>query len=70
MVTGVIERSKVAGEDLKAAGSLGFSDLDGRLGLKNLAHCISFAYLYVNESICGLPSSLNEIPKAGWSRHG
>ncbi len=35
MVTGVIERSKVAGEVLKAAGSLGFSNLDGRLGLKN-----------------------------------
>ena len=35
MVTGVIERSKVAGEDLKAAGSLVFADLDGRLGLKN-----------------------------------
>lgn len=35
MVTGVIERSKVAGEDLKAAGSLVFSNLDGRLGLKN-----------------------------------
>lgn len=35
MVTDVIERSKVAGEDLKAAGSLGFSDLDGRLGLEN-----------------------------------
>ena len=31
MVTGVIERSKVAGEDLKTAGSLGFSDSDGHL---------------------------------------
>ncbi len=70
MVTDVIERSKVAGEDLKAAGSLVFSDLDGRLGLKNLAQLISCSYSYFNESICGLPSSLNEIPKAGWSRHG
>jgi hypothetical protein len=68
MVTGVIERSKVAGEDLKTAGSLGFSDLDGRLGLK-IAQRISFDYSF-NELTGGLSPSLNEIPKAGWSRHG
>ena len=47
-----------------------FPNLNGRLGLKNIALGISTAYFNFNESICGVPQGLNEVPKAGRSRHG
>ena len=47
-----------------------FPNLNGRLGLKNIAVGISTAYFNFNESICGVPQGLNEVPKAGRSRHG
>ena len=57
--------------DVLQVSSIGvLPNLDGRLGLRNIALGISTAYLNFNESICGVPQGLNEVPKAGRSRHG